>query len=87
VSKPRRSNPVVTLKDVHEGILANNRSKELANPLSAKNPANFMKDVIRNVDTSNRIWPKGVFEAGYTHRCRRKLAVPKISGPQPRYRS
>lgn len=59
-------NPVVVLKDVQAAIQANNESKKPKKPLSAKNPANFIKDVIRNVDTSNRIWPKAVFEAGYT---------------------
>jgi hypothetical protein len=70
------TNPVVSLTDVAEAI----REHNLENPniagnpkteLSARNPANFLKDVIRNRKSANRNWPKSVFERGYTARQRK----------------
>lgn len=54
--------PVVTLAEVAEAIRATGVA------LSDKNTANFFKDFVRNVDSSNQNWPGEVWEAGYTGR-------------------
>lgn len=59
------SNPMVTLEDVRKAIEWAN-SQYPSKSLSTRNPANFMKDIIRRKSSANRIWPQSVFEAGYT---------------------
>jgi hypothetical protein len=66
-------NPVVTLDEVHAAIrqfnapfpdIPENKNKRL----NEKNPANFIKDFIRNRVSGNRNWPSFVHEQRYTAR-------------------
>lgn len=47
---------IVTFDDVQLAIAHINAVKKFKKPLSVKNPANFMKDIIRN-DNASRNWP------------------------------
>lgn len=58
------TNPLVTLADVSAAIQA------VKAPLSAKNPANFFKDIVRNTKSANASWPASVYARGYTGRQR-----------------
>src|SRR5437773_708681 len=60
-------NSIVTLHDVQQAIERYRR----ANPrtqLSARNPANFFKDLTRKRANANLNWPATVFARGYTAR-------------------
>lgn len=48
---------VVTFDDVQEAIDRFNKAHKPKKPLSSKNPANFMKDIVRN-DNASGNWPK-----------------------------
>lgn len=52
---------IVTLEDVSEAI------RKWGTGLSDRNPANFMKDIVRNSNRNN-VFPKAVVEAGWTAR-------------------
>lgn len=54
-------NDIVTLADVSEGI------RRWGDGLSNRNPANFMKDIVRSTNRNN-VFPKSVVEAGWTAR-------------------
>ena len=60
------TNPVVTMVDVVKAIEAVNAAN--GTKLSAKNPANFFKDIVRNTRAANANWPSSVFAGGYTGR-------------------
>lgn len=60
------ANPVVTMAEVVNAIHAVNAATGGA--LSAKNPANFFKDIVRNTKSANANWPPSVFARGYTAR-------------------
>jgi hypothetical protein len=63
------SDPIVTLRDVQNAIREHNAAHPtLKRPLSDRNPANFSKDIFRKRASANRIWPRSVFERGYTGR-------------------
>lgn len=47
---------IVTFDDVQAAIAHVNATHKFKKPLSVKNPANFMKDIIRN-DNASRNWP------------------------------
>jgi hypothetical protein len=53
-------NPVVTFQDITSTIAA------IGSKLSTRNPANFLKDIVRRTTSANRIWPRSVFDKGYT---------------------
>lgn len=57
---------VITLEDVSAAIAASNASG--GKQLSTKNPANFLKDIVRKRKSANAIWPQAVFQRGYTGR-------------------
>jgi hypothetical protein len=59
------SRPVVTLADVQRAIHSYNAAHP-ATPLSARNPANFFKDFIRNKRNANTNWPARVWQSGFT---------------------
>lgn len=61
-------NPVVSLEEVKAAIAARNLAETATD--SDKNPANFIKDFMRNVDAANENWPVYVREQGY--RCRHR---------------
>jgi hypothetical protein len=52
---------VVTFDDVQEAIARFNADHKPTKPLSSKNPANFMKDIVRN-DNASGNWPKRLCE-------------------------
>jgi hypothetical protein len=59
------SSPDISLNEVKAEIEAYN----LTGPpksISTKNPANFFKDFVRNLDSANKSWPAHVFANGYT---------------------
>ena len=56
----------VTLKEVVSAIHASN--KTLVRSMSARNPANFYKDFIRNIGRANANFPPSVFAKGYRTR-------------------
>jgi hypothetical protein len=69
-------NPIVTLTDVAQAILEHNRAfpnvpGKPKTELSPRNPANFLKDFIRQRKAGNRNWPKSVSDRGYTARQRK----------------
>lgn len=58
---------IVTLEDVIEGI--NNYNQTISaggRRYNVGNPANFFKDLVRNLKTINNNWPKTVLARGYT---------------------
>lgn len=57
--------PFVTLEEVVEEIRAYNTGNPLKQ-ISTKNPANFFKDLVRSIQYANKVWPKSVFDRGYT---------------------
>ena len=62
--------PVVMADEVQEAISRYNESHK-GDPkkrLSTKNPANFLKDLVRNKESANANWPERIFKAGYTAR-------------------
>src|SRR5689334_19042374 len=61
------TDPVVTLEQVTDAIRAYNDGRPDSERLSDRNPANFLKDVIRQ-RSANQVWPRAVFEHGYTAR-------------------
>ena len=61
------TDPLVTLAQVEEAIGEYN-SGNPQRPLSRLNPANFLKDFIRNKASANSNWPPSVLERGYTAR-------------------
>jgi len=61
------ADPLVTLVQVEEAIGEYN-SDNPQRPLSRLNPANFLKDFIRNKASANRNWPQSVLDRGYTAR-------------------
>jgi hypothetical protein len=67
------TNPVVTLSEVADAIKQHNLniSGKPKTELSPRNPANFLKDFIRNRKSGNRNWPSSVFDRGYTARQRK----------------
>lgn len=58
------SRPMVTLAEVSDAISRVNG--ELGRSLSTKNPANFVKDFIRNRQSANTNWPSEIWRRGYT---------------------
>ncbi len=60
------ANPIVTLEEVTEAIREGNAELSRSQQLSARNPANFFKDFIRNTARANENWPNEVLEKGYT---------------------
>ncbi len=63
-SKKKLSDPLFTLEDVSNAILACNE-KDGKNR-STRNPANFVKDYPRHRNAANKKWPTRIREAGYT---------------------
>lgn len=66
-------NAVVTLSEVADAIKQHNLAQAQISgkpktELSSRNPANFLKDFIRNRKSGNRNWPRSVFQRGYTAR-------------------
>lgn len=61
------SSPTVTLEDVSQAIRAYN-ALNVARPMSTRNPANFFKDFIRNIDSANANWPAYVLHCGFAAR-------------------
>ena len=61
----RLTDPVVSLQEVASEILAYN-DRHGGVPVSARNPANFFKDIVRNLKSANEVWPQSVFLRGYT---------------------
>lgn len=60
---------LVSLTEVSEAIASfNTKYRSQRNPISTRNPANFFKDIIRHRAAGNRVWPKSVFQLGYTGR-------------------
>jgi hypothetical protein len=59
---------VVTLEQVQEAIERYNSTRPSGKRMSAKNPANFFKDFIRDKRRANKNWPTAIFDAGYTAR-------------------
>jgi hypothetical protein len=63
------SDPLVTLNEVSDAIREYNAAHpERRKPVSDRNPANFFKDIIRHRAPGNQMWPKWIFECGYTAR-------------------
>jgi len=62
------SQDYVTMNEVVTGIEWHNRTQlpQGAKGLSKKNPANFFKDIKRNYDKFDAMWPGDVLAAGYT---------------------
>ena len=58
------SSVVVSLDDVSQAITEYNEKN--GTKFSTNNPGNFIKDVIRNNKSANSIWPKLVFDEGYS---------------------
>lgn len=59
--------PIVTIAQLGDAIRASNADRSKGEkPLSSDNPANFVKDIVRKRSSANNIWPKSVFEAGFT---------------------
>lgn len=61
------TNPSVTLNEVAEAINRHNRVHpnvpgQPKTELSPRNPANYLKDFIRQRRSGNRNWPRSVFE-------------------------
>ena len=56
----------VTLTEVQTAIQEVNAAHPDKTPLSDKNPANFLKDIVRNRNSANRHWPATVLTHGYT---------------------
>jgi hypothetical protein len=61
------TNERVTLADVAEAIEKYN-TENPEKTLSAKNPANFFKDFVRNRESADRNWPAYALTNGYTGR-------------------
>lgn len=59
--------PVIMLQEVTTAIQRWNQEHP-DDQLSARNPANFFKDLTRRRATANASWPTSVFERGYTAR-------------------
>jgi hypothetical protein len=69
-------NAIVTLSEVAAAIEQHNKlhpniAGKPKTELSPRNPANFLKDFIRNRKSGNRNWPRSVLERGYTARQRK----------------
>jgi hypothetical protein len=62
------SSPLVTLNDISDAIAAYNTDHPDDDPISARNPANFFKDIIRRRGPGNQMWPTWIFERGFTGR-------------------
>jgi hypothetical protein len=60
------TNAVVTLEDVREAI--EQRKRTHGSALSARNVANFFKDLTRRRRSANSNWPSSVFHRGFTAR-------------------
>lgn len=60
------TNPIVTLAEVTDEINSYNLTAE--KKVSARNPANFFKDIVRKRRAGNKNWPTAVLRAGYTAR-------------------
>lgn len=60
----RAGSTMVTLQEVADAIAANNATPG-REQLSARNPANFLKDIVRN-ETRNSVFPPNVASRGYT---------------------
>src|SRR5207249_2400373 len=58
---------MVTLRDVATAIHSFNEKNPTAD-MSARNPANFFKDLTRIRDRANSNWPASVFKRGFTAR-------------------
>ncbi len=67
--------PVVTIDEVRRAIERYNRTAPTGRDLSPSNPANFVKDLVRNNASFNLNWPQEIREEGYAARQR--------TGPHP----
>lgn len=57
---------VVTLEEVQRAILEYNAAHPDRKPVSARNPANFIKDIERRRRTAVNHWPRSVADKGYS---------------------